>query len=64
LWVNSKWGRDYPAGLYRHAGRWLYVTRGVGVVGLPLRLFAPPEVILLELEGQTRRSAVRVLNPS
>ena len=26
-----------------------YVSRGIGVVGIPIRVFAPPEVALLEL---------------
>jgi len=27
----------------------LYVSRGIGVVGVPIRIFVPPEVALLEL---------------
>ena len=27
----------------------LYVSRGIGVVGIPLRIFAPPEIELFEL---------------
>jgi predicted MPP superfamily phosphohydrolase len=28
----------------------LYVSRGIGVVGIPLRVFVPPEIALFELK--------------
>jgi len=62
LWMGSSWSRDYLAGLYRHAGRWVYVSRGVGAVGLPLRIGAAPEVALLDLEGSAQRGAARVVS--
>ena len=37
------------AGLYREGEDRLYVSRGLGVVGLPLRIAAPPEIALLTL---------------
>jgi len=37
-------------GLYRDGGNLLYVSRGLGVVGLPLRIGAPPEIAILTLE--------------
>jgi predicted MPP superfamily phosphohydrolase len=27
----------------------LYVSRGIGVVGVPIRVFAPPEIALFQL---------------
>jgi len=39
----------YVHGLYRHGGSLLYVSRGIGTVGIPLRLGAPPEVNLIRL---------------
>lgn len=36
-------------GLYREGGDLLYVSRGLGVVGLPLRVGAPPEIVILTL---------------
>lgn len=36
------------------APRWLYVSRGVGAVGLPLRVFAPADVAVLTLREAPR----------
>jgi len=43
----------YPmrAGLTRLAPqRWLYVSRGTGTWGPPMRVFAPPEITLIEIK--------------
>jgi hypothetical protein len=37
------------AGLYRHGESLLYVSRGTGTWGPPLRFLAPPEVTVFEL---------------
>lgn len=37
------------AGLSRVRGTWLYVSRGVGFTGPPMRVGAPPEITLIEL---------------
>lgn len=39
----------YVAGLYRLNGRSCYVTAGIGTIGMPVRLGAPPEITLLRL---------------
>jgi predicted MPP superfamily phosphohydrolase len=39
----------YPEGLYTKAGSHLYVSRGIGTTGPPIRLNAPPEVVLFHL---------------
>ena len=36
-------------GLYRQGEDLLYVSRGLGVVGLPIRIGAPPEITILTL---------------
>ncbi len=36
-------------GLYRDAGAAAYVTRGIGTIGMPARIGAPPEIALLRL---------------
>jgi hypothetical protein len=38
-----------PVGLSRPAGSWLYVSRGTGTWGPPLRVLAPPEVTVIDL---------------
>ncbi|MCB1171955.1 MAG: metallophosphoesterase [Leptospiraceae bacterium] len=40
----------YVRGLYRHANTWLYVNRGTGYWGPPLRIGAPPEITLVTLQ--------------
>jgi predicted MPP superfamily phosphohydrolase len=44
--VPGPLGPRWPAGLYDVDGLPLYVSRGLGVVELPVRLFAPPDVAL------------------
>ncbi len=39
----------YVDGLYQQNGRAIFVSRGIGTIGLPARLGAPPEVALLRL---------------
>ncbi|MFZ1728630.1 MAG: metallophosphoesterase [Bacteroidota bacterium] len=39
----------YVEGLYRLDATQLYVTRGIGTVGLPIRINCPPEITLLTL---------------
>jgi uncharacterized protein len=39
----------YPEGLYRIGNSHLYVSRGIGTTGTPVRLNAPPEVTLFTL---------------
>jgi len=39
----------YVMGLFEKNGCQLYVSRGIGVVGVPIRVFVPPEIALLEL---------------
>ena len=40
---------EYTQGLYHHGGQSLYVNRGLGVVGLPIRVGAPPEITVITL---------------
>lgn len=49
----------WTSGLYRDGGQALYVSRGLGVVGLPLRLAASPELTVLTL----RRHELPTLKP-
>jgi len=44
--------QPYISGLHRHENTWIYVSRGTGYWGPPLRLGAPSEVTLLRLVPQ------------
>ncbi|MEA2411906.1 MAG: uncharacterized protein QOC77_2467 [Thermoleophilaceae bacterium] len=39
----------YTGGEVREGGGYMYVSRGIGTTGLPIRLAAPPEIALLTL---------------
>ncbi|MEI9975606.1 MAG: metallophosphoesterase [Ignavibacteriota bacterium] len=39
----------YVAGWFRKPGGQLYVNRGIGTIGVPIRIGAPPEITLYEL---------------
>ena len=43
-------GRKYVEGLFRFDRMQLYVNRGLGTVGIPIRLNCPPEVTLITLD--------------
>ena len=47
--AHGRLGRRWPGGLYDVDGLPLYVSRGLGTVDLPLRLFAPAEVALFTI---------------
>ena len=44
-----QYGQKYDQGLYNLDGMWLYTTRGIGVIGPPLRFNCRPEITLLTL---------------
>jgi predicted MPP superfamily phosphohydrolase len=47
--VPGHFGRRWPAGRYDVDGLHVYVSRGIGTVDIPLRLFAPPDVALIQI---------------
>jgi uncharacterized protein len=47
----SRLATPYVSGLYQKPGGQLYVNRGIGTTGLPIRVGARPEITLLELTG-------------
>lgn len=42
----------YVAGLFQKPGGQLYVNRGIGTIGIPIRIGAPPEITVYELVRQ------------
>jgi uncharacterized protein len=51
--VPGTLGRRYPHGLHDLAPLYLYVSRGVGGIELPIRTYAPPEVAIFDLTAST-----------
>ncbi len=49
--ILPPWGQKYVEGLYRFDRLQLYVNRGIGTVGLPLRLNCPPEITVFTLQA-------------
>ena len=45
----SKFGARYAAGLFHEGNTLMYVNRGIGITGLPIRFFARPEITLFTL---------------
>ena len=45
----SRYGQKYAGGLVRSASRQVYVSRGIGVVGIPVRFNCPPEITIITL---------------
>ena len=39
----------YVAGWFERPGGQLYVNRGIGTIGVPIRIGAPPEITVFEL---------------
>ena len=48
-WTPSRYGAKYRRGLVRGPASAVYVSRGLGEAGVPLRLNAPPEIALITL---------------
>ena len=48
-WSAGRLITKYVMGHFRQGNSQLYVSRGIGVVGVPIRVFVPPEIVLLEL---------------
>jgi uncharacterized protein len=56
-WSPGRLITKYVMGHFRNGASQLYVSRGIGTVGIPLRVFAPPEIALLELRRLAPREA-------
>ncbi len=48
-WSPGRLITKYVMGHFQRGNSQLYVSRGIGVVGAPIRVFAPPEIELFEL---------------
>lgn len=52
-WLPSRYGSKYLEGLIQAPRTQVFVSRGLGTVGLPLRFRCPPEINLLTLSRMT-----------
>jgi len=48
-WSPGSLITKYVMGHFQRGNSQMYVSRGIGVVGVPIRVFAPPEIELFEL---------------
>ncbi|MCB1089824.1 MAG: metallophosphoesterase, partial [Verrucomicrobiae bacterium] len=44
-------GKKYVAGLFERGDQRLYVTRGIGSLGVPVRFCCPPEISLITMRA-------------
>ena len=51
--------QPYVSGLHRHGRAWIYVNRGVGYWGPPVRIVAPAEITVLTLTSAAIVAALR-----
>ncbi len=63
-WSPGRLITKYVMGHFTQGPSQLYVSRGIGVVGIPLRVFAPPEIALFELRRADGRTAGRPVSAS
>jgi len=50
-WSPAQWLFKQWEGLYHYAGHYLYVNRGLGYIGVPVRLGMPPEITVITLHS-------------
>ena len=51
-WSPAQWKFRHWDGLYRHKNQYLFVNRGLGVLGMPTRIGMLPEITVLELKRE------------
>ena len=51
-WSPAQWLYREWEGLYEEGNQYLYVNRGMGYIGVPMRIGVPPEITLITLERQ------------
>jgi len=55
VWLPSKYGNKYCYGLVNGPASSVFVSRGLGEAGIPMRLNCPPEINVLTLETGSAR---------
>jgi predicted MPP superfamily phosphohydrolase len=62
--VPSRYGQKYASGFVQGPSYPVYVTRGLGVGGLPVRLGVPPEVTFFELQASPDHTRIEPIRYS
>jgi predicted MPP superfamily phosphohydrolase len=62
--VVVKAAQKYLKGLYRHKDMWIYVSRGTGYWGPPLRFIVPSEITLISLRRASHSASYRREHPT
>jgi len=50
-WITARMYKQYVYGLNRFGNMWVYTTSGAGTWGPPMRLGAPPEIVLIRFDS-------------
>jgi uncharacterized protein len=50
VFTQSVYGKKYAAGIFTLKNTILYVNRGIGTSGIPIRLFCRPEIAILSIQ--------------
>jgi uncharacterized protein len=51
MWSPSKYFYPHWNGLFRQENQYQYVNRGLGLLAIPFRIWMPPEITVIRLEG-------------
>lgn len=53
-WSPAQWKYKYWDGLYKENNKYINVNRGLGIIGIPMRIGMPPEITLITINRDTQ----------
>ncbi len=54
LLTNSELGKKYEYGLFKEKETSIFISRGIGTIGIPVRFLAPPEVAVIDVYPESK----------
>jgi uncharacterized protein len=51
-WSPAKYFYPHWSGLYKEGNQYQYVNRGLGVIGIPFRIWMPPEITVITIQKE------------
>jgi predicted MPP superfamily phosphohydrolase len=51
-WSPAKYFYPHWNGLYKQGNQYQYVNRGLGVIGIPFRIWMPPEITVITIKRE------------